>query len=330
VNLLVLTNNPDRASFRQRVGVYLDMLKANGVACEVVKLPEGFLARRKLFKKAAGYEGVFLQKKRLNYFDALQLRRYSRKIIYDFDDAVMYSDRHPDRYSRSHFVPFRRTVRLADMVIAGNAYLAEYAGKFNSNLEILPTGLDTRAYKSVGAPKSGDKIRLVWIGSESTLGYLAEIKPALEEIGSRFDNVVLRIICDAFFDLQNMQVEKHPWSEQTQTIDLAGSDIGLAPLPDNPFTRGKCGFKILQYAAAALPVVASLVGVNTDYVHQGLTGFLATGPDEWISAMTTLIKDGRLRREMGKRNVEEAKRFDIDELGRQFVHLIMKCLKSAR
>ena len=217
------------------------------------------------------FDGVFLQKKGLNPFDAFWLRKYSKKIIYDFDDAIMYSPKTPERYSLSHFRRFRRTAKLADMVIAGNSYLAEHARKFNSNVEILPTGLDVKAYKSGTKSKNDDKIRLVWIGSQSTLKYLAEIKPTLEEIGSRFDNVILRIICDNFIDLRKMPVEKCPWSEQTQVIDLATSDIGLAPLPDNRFTRGKCGFKVLQYAAAGLPVVASPVGVNTEYISDGIT-----------------------------------------------------------
>jgi len=328
MRLLIITNNPNRASFRQRIGVYLGILQANSIACEVVKLPTGFLARRRLFKEAAGYEAVLLQKKRLNYLDALWLREYSRKIIYDFDDAVMYSDKNPDRYSRSHFIPFRRTVGLADMAVAGNSYLADQAKRYSSHVEILPTGLDTRAYKPAEGSKSGDKIRLVWIGSKSTLGYLAEIKPALEEIGSRFDHVVLRIICDEFFDLHNMQVEKHPWSEQMQVTDLITSDIGLAPLPDNRFTRGKCGFKVLQYAAAGLPVVASPVGVNVEYISHAVSGFHAANASEWIISISRLIEDPGLRKRMGQEGLARVKCFDIEVIGKRLLDLITRSLQD--
>ncbi len=328
MNLLVLSNNIKRASFRQRIAVHLDFLRANGIDCEVVKLPSGSLARRKLFRKAADFDGVFLHKKKLNFIDAFWLRKYSRKIIYNFDDAIMYSDKNPERYSHSHLIPFRRSVKLADMVIVGNSYLAEHARKFNPNVEILPNGLETSSYKRRAGLKNDEKIRLVWIGCSSTLKYLAEIKFALEEIGTRFDNVVLRIIADEFFDLQNIAVEKHPWSEEMQVIDLVTSDIGLAPLPDNRFTKGKCGFKILQYAAAGLPVVASPVGVNAEYVCEGVTGFHAMDIPQWVNKISRLVEDPVLRNRMGQAGNVQVQRFDLSIIGKQLCKLVEKCLEG--
>jgi len=329
MKLLIISSNTNRASFRQRIEVYLDILQANGIHCEVAKLPSGLLARRKLFKKAAGYDGVFLHKKKLNLLDAIWLRRYSRKIIYDFDDAIMYSDKTPQRDSLSHLWSFRRTVKLDDMVVAGNSYLAEHARKYNPRVEVLPTGLDIKAYTVESQPENDGKIRLVWIGSHSTINYLAEIKPALEEIGSRFDNVILRIVCDEFFDLQNIPVEKRRWSLETEAADLVASDIGLAPLPDNRFTRGKCGFKILQYAAASLPVVASPVGTNPYYVRDGATGFLAASIQEWIDRIAQLVKDPLLRKKMGHEGIAQAQKFDTSIIGKQLTRLISECLRGA-
>jgi len=328
VNLLILTNNLNRASFRLRIEVYLDTLQANGIDCQVAQLPSGNLARRKLFKKAADFDGVFLHRKILNIFDAFWLRRYSRKIIYDYDDALMYSDRKPGRNDRSRQRRFRRSVELSDLVISGNSYLAEHAQKFNSSVEILPTGLNTRAYKVETKPENDGRIRLVWIGSKSTLKYLAEIKPALEEIGSRFENVVLRIICDDFFDLQNMIVEKHQWHKDTEAADLITSDIGLAPLPDDRFTRGKCGFKILQYAAAGLPVVACPVGVNAEYVRDGVTGFHAINTSQWLDRVSKLIKDEALRKQAGQAGKNNVQGFDNSVIGKRLVNLIVGLLEA--
>ncbi len=329
MNLLVVTNNPSRASFKQRIGVYLDILRRNDIDCEVAKLPSGSLGRRKLFKRAVNFDGVFLHKKALNFFDAFWLRRYARKVIYDFDDAIMYSDKHPDRPSHKRQKSFQRTVKLVDMVIAGNRYLAGHARKFNGNIEVLATGLDVSDYKQDVSLSGDGKIRLVWIGSKSTLPYLAEIKPALEEIGSRFDNVILRIICDDFFDLQNMEVEEHRWSLETQAVDLAQSHIGLAPLPDNRFARGKCGFKILQYSAAGLPVIASPVGTNAEYIQEGTNGFLARDCSDWIEKTSTLLKNPQLRRQMGQAGRAEVRQFDLKVLGKQLVNLIKGCVKKA-
>jgi len=328
VKLLVITNNPDRASFRQRIGIYLDFLGSKGIDCEVERIPSGSLARRTLFKKTVNFDGVFLHKKRLNSFDAFWLRRSAQKIIYDFDDAVMYSDKNPDRPSRKRQKSFQRTVKLADMVIAGNSYLAEHARRFSPNVNVLPTGLDIQAYNLKAEPEKDGKLRLVWIGSKITLKYLAEIKPALEEIGSHFDNVVLRIICDEFLCLKNMDVEECLWSEDRQAVDLATSDIGLAPLPDNRFTRGKCGFKILQYAAAGLPVVASPVGANAEYVRDGSNGFLASDGAEWIEKISLLLKDSQLREQMGRAGRQRVKQFDLKVQGEQLVKLIKRCLAN--
>lgn len=328
MKLLTITNNPQRASFRQRIGVYIDMLKANGIDCEVAMLPARFSARRRLFKQAADFDGVFLHKKGLNPLDALWLRRYSRKIIYNYDDAIMYSDKHPDRYSRSHFVPFRRSVRLADMVITGSDYLAEHARRFNSNVEVLPIGLKVSDYRPACCAKTDDKIRLVWIGSRSTLDYLEEIKPAIEEIAARYNQVVLRIISDDFPELNNISIEKRLWSMDTRGIDLATSDIGLAPLPDNRFTQGKCSFKVLEYSAAGLPVIASPVGTNSKYVKEGTTGFLAASPRQWVDRMIQLIENLQLRRQMGQEGQAWAKNFDVSVIGTQLCQLIAACLQN--
>jgi glycosyltransferase involved in cell wall biosynthesis len=326
MKLLIITNNPDRASFRQRIGIYLDMLRAEGIKPELMKLPKGLLSRRKLFKHSAEFNGVFLHKKKLNFIDALLLRNYSKKIIYDFDDAIMYSNTNPQRFSRAHYVPFRRTVKITDLVIAGNAYLAEHARKYNPNVTILPTGLDTKSYRLPQHPINDGKIHLVWIGSRSTIKYLAEIAPALEEIARRFNNVVLRIIADEFIDLKNMPVEKCKWTRETETTDLAACDIGLAPLPDNRFTRGKCGFKILQYSAAGLAVVASPVGVNNEYIRRLNNGLIAEGISEWVDKISCLIADSMLRKQTGQNGITEVERFDLTIIGHQLVEQINNCI----
>jgi glycosyltransferase involved in cell wall biosynthesis len=329
MNLLVISNNPHRASFKQRIEIYLAMLRDNGIHCEVAPLPAGSLARSRLFARAQNFDGVVLHKKGLNFLDAFCLHKHSRTIIYDFDDAVMYSAKMPGRDSFSRLRRFRRSVRAADLIIAGNSYLAAQAKRFSPHVEIIPTGLNVHDYQARTDVESDGKIRLVWIGSRTTLRYLAEIVPALSEIGSQFSNVVLRIICDDFLDVPNLRVEKRQWFSDKQAADLAACDIGLAPLPDNRFTRGKCGFKVLQYGACGLPVVASPVGVNAEYVVDGVTGFHARSIPEWIDTISRLVTNRQLRMQMGREGRVKVERFDVKIIGEQLLGLLKRHLNSA-
>ncbi len=330
MKLLVLTNNTNRASFRQRIAVYINTLKTNGIDCRVEQLPQRIMSRRRIFMKAKDFDVVFLHKKILNPFDAYYLRKYAKKIIYGFDDAIMFDDKQPQIPHHKRQTSFRRTVLLADLVIAGNVYLAEHARRFNPNVEILPTGLDTRAYKTITEKVGDGKIRLVWIGSRSTLPYLKQVSSALEEIGSRFDNVILRIISDEFFDLQNIPVEKQPWSLETEATGLLSSDVGLSPLADNNFTRCKCGFKILQYQAAGLPVVASPVGVNAEFIRDGVNGYHAVTVTDWVEKLSTLVKDKSIRTRMGQSARQTVLSFDLDTIGPQLVALIKRAIASSK
>ncbi len=326
MKLLVISNNPLRPSFRQRVEMFLDLLRTDGFESEVHKLPAGHIKRRALFKRAAQFDAMLLHKKCLNFFDAGFLRKHARKIIYDFDDAVMYKASRPESEHTSHMRLFGRITRLADCIIAGNEYLAEQARRFNSNVHIVPTGLSVDDYKS-GASKPNDgKVRLVWIGSKATLKYLEQLGPVLEEAGRRFENLVLRIICDSFFTLEDIPVEQRRWSLETQAADLATSDIGLAPLPDNRFTRGKCAYKMLQYMAAGLPVIASPVGANRQYIEESGAGLLAENNEQWLERITELINNASSRQQMAEAAAGFVRRFDRAVLGKKLSKIITDCI----
>lgn len=327
MNLLIISNNPDRASFRQRIGEYLPCLHDAGIQAEVCQLPTNKLARWRLFTSARRFDAVLLHKKRLNLFDAKLLRHYSKTVLYDFDDAVMYSPTKPDSNRTSHSHLFRRTAKLADVMIAGNEYLAEHARRYCSNVHLLPTGLDTKEFhKTEKTPQN--KIRLVWIGSKTTLAYLSELKAVFEQIGKNDTRVVLRIIADDFFDLDYMTVEKHIWSPDTQCSDLLECDIGLAPLPDNRFTRGKCGFKILQYFAAGLPVIASPVGVNNYFIQKSQAGIIAVTPEQWKNVIMKMVQDTALRKRLGQNARQFVQQYDTAVLAKRFCEIIKKSIQK--
>jgi hypothetical protein len=326
MRLLILSHNPDRASFRQRTGIYLPLLETEGIACTVKKIPAKWVDRWKLFSKADRFDAVLLHKNTLNLWEAYVLTKHARKIIFDFDDAIMFSPHKPNNRHSSHYRLFARTAGLADSIIAGNSYLAEQAKRFCFNVHILPTGLDTKKY-NIPKPRPDGKIRLVWIGSKSTIEYLRALTPVLDQIGQQYPNVILRIICDAFFDLSKMPVEKCQWSLETEANNLAVCDIGLSPLPDDNFTRGKCGFKILQYFASGLPAIASPVGFNNDIVQPGKTGLLAQSPDQWIEALKNLLDNPTRRQQMGQTAGQFARQFDQQVIGQKFCNIILQSLR---
>ena len=329
MKLLIVTNNPSRASFRLRIEDHLDVLRGEGIACEVRALPRKAVERWRLFKASGRYDAVLLHRKCLNAWDAAVWARYCPTMIFDFDDAIMHSTVRPESEWTSHFRLFRRTAQMMDVMIAGNETLAGYARRYCRQVVVLPTGLDTAAYQIERVPKNPREIRLVWIGSESTLKYLEELRPVLEQIGKSHPQVILRIIADQFFDLERMRVEKCPWSSATEAADLLACDIGLSPLPDNRFTRGKCGFKMLQYFAAGLPVIASPVGVNADFIRQSKAGLAASTPSQWAEAIEKMIEDIALYRQWGENGRAFVQAFDKKNIGKELCRILTSAVSSS-
>jgi hypothetical protein len=173
--LLVISNNPDRASFRQRIGLYLEVLRGRGIDCEVRRLPAGMWRRKQVFCEARRFDAVLLHRKMLNAWDAFWLGRCGKPILYDFDDAIMYSDRKPEEISRARFRRFGRSVSLSCLSVAGNAYLADHAKRYSPNVVVLPTAVEVGACPSPSDRRDDGNVRLVWIGSRSTLRYLQEL-----------------------------------------------------------------------------------------------------------------------------------------------------------
>jgi glycosyltransferase involved in cell wall biosynthesis len=231
------------------------------------------------------------------------LRRRARRLIFDFDDAVFLRDSYaaggtncPRRFRR-----FAATVRAADAVVAGSAWLADRvrAAGATGAIRVIPSCIEPTTYPRARHIATSDGVRLVWVGSSSTLQGLERIGPLLDEVAAAVPGVHLKLIGDRFPNLGRMPVEPCPWSGVTEAAEIAAADVGISWVPDDDWSRGKCGLKVLQYMAAGLPVVANPVGVHADLVQHGETGFLATTPAEWVDAVRRLAHDPDLRRRMG-------------------------------
>jgi glycosyltransferase involved in cell wall biosynthesis len=326
--LLILTRRRENASFRQRIAPYLLSLEQRGIGCQVVELSPAWLRRSRQFFKGRRFDGVWLHRKTLTAWDSLCLPRRGR-LIYDFDDAIMYQARagqagpHPGRLRR-----FRRTMRRCDLVLAGNALLADHARQAGAaRVTVVPTGLDLRRYPPKTDHAAPGPVRMVWIGSKSTLKQVVQLRPALEAVAAAHPGITLRIIADAALEVPGLHVESLAWTRDGESAMLAECDIGIAPMPDTPFTRGKCGFKVLQYMAAGLPVVTSPVGVNAEYVTPDQTGLWAETTEDWVAAIARLAADPAARQQLGQAGRRRAENeFDFSVLREKVCEGISKAL----
>ena len=245
------------------------------------------------------YDVVWLEKEALPWVPAAIERALSRAapLVVDLDDAWFHRyDAHPSALVRALLGhKLDAVMRRASIVVAGNAYIAERARRAGARrVEVLPTVVDSQRYASVDA--GADRpFTIGWIGTPLTAGYLAAIAPALREVGAR-----LVAIGAGPLALDGVPVETPAWSEEAEASAIALFDAGIMPLPDSPWERGKCAYKLIQYMASGKPVVASPVGVNRDLLADGAAGFLADDTASWSRALGTLRDDPTLRRRMGE------------------------------
>ncbi len=297
-------------SSRYRVMQYFPYLKESQIDAKVSTFPSSFTQWIRLFSEIRDYDILFIQRKRLWYWQIWCLKRTGIKLIYDFDDAVMFKS--PVSGGGKSFKrqrTFLRMVKNSNLVIVGNQYLKSYVAPYNKNIVIIPTAVDLSLYTIKDYNKNKGKITIGWIGSKSSVPYLEELIPAFDHLASHYKDIELKIICDDFFDCEKMPVIKKVWALEEENSDLQEIDIGLAPLPDHEWTKGKCATKLLQYLSIGIPVVCSPVGVHNEIIKEGINGMFASSIHEWVEKLTVLINNKALRKRIGlegRKTVESA------------------------
>ena len=232
--------------------------------------------------------------------DDLLLRR-GIPFVVDYDDAVFHRyDQNNNRLIRALLGRKIETImRSATTVVVGNDYLAERAYHSGARkIEHLPSIVDINRYTT--KEKNGKQFRIGWIGSPITAPYLALIKDALDEVIKQTDARLVLVGAGDQDPLPGLAKDVLPWSEDSEVQHIQSFDVGIMPLPDGPFEQGKCGYKLIQYMACGVPVIASPVGVNTRIVKQGETGFLASNKTDWVDALIMLYKDAGMRTALGQ------------------------------
>ncbi len=313
---LVLSKPARDPATRYRVAPLIAALVAKGAEVEWFAKP-GAMQQLVILTKAHRYDVVFIQRRLFGLPFLWCLQRRARFLVYDHDDAVFCQ---PDgRPSRTRANRYRATVSSASLVFAGNRYLQHQAAAYNSKVQVLPTAIDVSGYAR--AIQSPGPVTLVWIGSRSTARYLESHREVLESVGRQLAapesgevtqslssgvssdlslRLSLKIIADFEFQLDNLKVVNQPWSSATEVAELTSSHIGIAPMVDNAWTRGKCALKVLQYMACGLPVISSALGANQDIVIHEQTGLLVDDEAAWIEAIRRLAESPELRLQFGE------------------------------
>ncbi|WGZ96185.1 MAG: glycosyltransferase family 4 protein [Candidatus Thiothrix putei] len=274
------------------------------------------------------YDLLFIEYELLPYFPAW-LERYLhwRKIPYivDYDDALFHQyDHHRNPVIRQLLGNKIATVmRLSQHVIAGNRYLAEYAHNAGAKcVSIIPTVIDLEHYRKAADYPKAEVFTIVWIGSPSTTPYLKEVLPALQTLSQHYP-LRLRLIGAGDIDMPGITVERLAWQQDKEVEYISQCHVGIMPLPDTPWTRGKCGFKLIQYMACGLPIIASPVGINAEIIESGKNGFLASNHKDWITAIEKFLKHPKSASDMGETGLKKIiQKYCLKKTQKKFATLI--------
>lgn len=291
---------------------YVPLFKKQGLDVEVFVLPKKRTARYWFILTLGRFDVIVLQKRLLSPLLLKVLRKKAARLVFDYDDAVMFSQDSTEfaEPSGRRLKRFAGTVKAADCVIAGNSYLADFARRYTGCVKVIPS-MPVPIPGASAQHGISEHVVVGWMGSASNIGYLDELKPVFDELAEEFPCFKFKMVSDRIWEnaRECSWFEFKPWSMLDEGLDLTSFDVGIMPLDDNVWTRGKCGFKLLQYFSAAKPVVTSPVGVNAEFVQNGVNGYLASNADDWKKALTDLLLYSDLRHSMGQAS---KKRFDED------------------
>jgi len=341
--LFVVAHRPQRSpSQRFRFEQYLERMKDAGYDYRFSWLidekddqafyqPGNLLNKSRIFLKswfrrlrdvwtAGHYDLIFIQREAFmtgSVFFERMLKRKGVPLVFDFDDAIWHYD---VSEANKRFGWLKRPsktkeiIRLADAVIAGNSYLADYALRFNSNVTVIPTTIDTGYHRpALDKVANVQTVCIGWTGSLTTIKHFRLIEPVLMRIVEKYGNRVrFKVIGDPNYSHPGLGIRGQAWNLHSEIADLSEIDIGIMPLPDDEWAKGKCGFKGLQYMALEIPAVMSPVGVNREIIRHGENGLLAATEQEWFEALSKLIDSPDLRLALGKQaRIDVQQRYSV-------------------
>jgi glycosyltransferase involved in cell wall biosynthesis len=362
IKILFIVPYPQKESPSQRFRFeqYLDFLKENNIDYKIAPfldletwkifyqpkkhfakakgIIKGIIRRFSLLKDLDNYDIVFIHREACPvgpaYFEKLIAKKYKKKIVFDFDDAIWLPNTSKANNSLSWLKKPEKTfdiISYAKYISAGNKYLADFSKKINPNVKIIPTTIDTDYHKVQQRNISEKKvINIGWTGSATTIEHYKLSYDFLSKINDIYgDQVMFTVISNIAPENAPFKVNFLKWQKDTEISDLNTFDIGIMPLPNDKWAEGKCGFKGLQYMSLAIPAVMSPVGVNKDIITDGENGFLPNNDAEWVEILTKLIDDANLRMRIGNEGAKNLeKNYSVNANKIKYLELIQEVYNS--
>jgi glycosyltransferase involved in cell wall biosynthesis len=267
----------------------------------------GLLTRVADLARTRRYDIVFVQREAVQLGTAFFERATAglgAKLVFDFDDAIWLPN---VSEVNERFKWLKRPgktdkiIGAADLVFAGNEYLAAHARPLNPSVQVVPTTVDTELFQPRKPGAERDAVCIGWTGSKTTIPHFELAIPILRRVKEKYgDRVYFKVIGDPAYRSEQLGIEGVRWEPATEVEDLAELDIGVMPMPDDEWSKGKCGLKSLTYMALAMPTVTSPVGVSTEIIDDGVNGFLASSEDEWVERLSQLVDSAELRARLGQ------------------------------
>lgn len=277
---------------------------------KAIAMIRSILKRWGLLFSIGKYDKIFIHREAAMigppFFEWFIAKILRRKFIYDFDDAIWlpnYSQSNAGFQKLKMYKKVNKIIRWAETITVGNDFLAEYARQFNSNIRVIPTTIDLDNVHSLCGNPHQEPVVIGWTGTHTTGQYLNDLIPVLDEL-SKKHRFIFRVISNQHPNIDRAYLEFVPWKKESEIEDLATFNIGVMPLTDSEWSRGKCGFKGLQYMALQIPAVMSPVGVNNQIISNGVNGFLCSSQQDWLDALERLVVDPELRQQIGIKGKE--------------------------
>jgi glycosyltransferase involved in cell wall biosynthesis len=334
MRLLCIVEHGDAPSIRLRLKDCLPVYQRLGIETTILTTQRSNISAQIRILRAARQHDVVVLFKTIGFssLELTLLRHFNPRIIFDFDDAVMFREQKYEKpLTGRNFEKFRRTLAICSAAAAGNSFLDSFAEGCGVRAVILPTSIDLTKYQVKESQSASDGLTIGWVGLSDGLRYLRHIQPALRRLSEKFPGFRLKVVSDKPLELDGVRIQNEPWRMDTEQEQLRSFDIGIMPLWDSVWTRGKCGYKILQYMAVGTAVVASDVGVNGEIISSGENGFVARTENDWVASIATLVENSDQRRAFGMRGrkvVEE--RFSLERYAARYAELFREVADSSR